>query len=412
MAQCADTAVGRRRFVQHLDNRAQEEGIRAGVIERGEDRRYSHLRHGWYWGSQAFAERMLQLAGNGTETRRNRTYRSAPLFQAHNEKEARRLLEGGLAAAGLSARELDSLPGSDVRKVALASLILERTVARQSWIADKLAMRSAANVSQQALDPRNVQLLMGAAWTYAPLRKFPAALRLYDRALDITPDDPDVMAGKARIYQAEGNLQEAAKSLSEINAQTPSEIPFQIKITQLTLERNYSEAIRLLQARQNQFNFTSEIDKGVNQLLLAWTQRLASDTAGAKVTGEKARATIDLLYGEQPDNFQLAVTISQAYAVMGEKDSALREAQRAITLLPRAKDPASGPALEQNLALIQMAFGQNSSAISTLRQLLQTPYDGELYATPITPALLRLDPLWDPLRSDPAFQKLCEEKQP
>jgi hypothetical protein len=66
-------------------------------------------------GSQAFAERMLQLAGKGIATRRNRTYRSAPLFQAHNEKEARRLLEGGLAAAGLSARELDSLPGSDVQ---------------------------------------------------------------------------------------------------------------------------------------------------------------------------------------------------------------------------------------------------------------------------------------------------------
>ena len=149
MAQCADTAAGRRRFVEHLDNRAREEGIRAGVIEPGEDRRYSHLRHGWYWGSQAFAERMLQLAGQGIAKTKNRTYRSAPLFQAHNEKEARRLLEGGLTNTGLSARELDSLPGSDVRKVALASLILERTVARQSWIADKLAMRSAANVSQQ-----------------------------------------------------------------------------------------------------------------------------------------------------------------------------------------------------------------------------------------------------------------------
>src|SRR5207237_10810643 len=75
--------------------------------------------------------------------------RSAPLFQVHNEKEAWRLLEGGLAAAGLSARELDSLPGSEVRKMALANLLLERTVARQSWIADKLAMCSAANVSQQ-----------------------------------------------------------------------------------------------------------------------------------------------------------------------------------------------------------------------------------------------------------------------
>ena len=133
------------------------------MIEPGEDRRYSHLRHGWYWGSQAFAERMLQLAGKGIETRRNRTYRSAPLFQAHNEKEARRLLDGGLASAGLSARELDSLPGSDVRKVALANLLLERTVARQSWIAQKLAMRSAANVSQQVRRYRRHKPKLAAA---------------------------------------------------------------------------------------------------------------------------------------------------------------------------------------------------------------------------------------------------------
>ena len=63
--------------------------------------------------------------------------------------QAQRLLDGGLAAAGLSPRELASLPGSDVRKVALANLLLKRTIASQSWIADKLAMRSAANVSQQ-----------------------------------------------------------------------------------------------------------------------------------------------------------------------------------------------------------------------------------------------------------------------
>jgi len=124
MAQCADTAAGRRRFVEHLDSRAREDGVRAGVIEPGEDRRHSHLRHGWYWGNQAFAERMLQFARKGIATRKNRTYRSAPLFRAHDEKQAQRLLDGGLAAAGLSTRELDSLPGSDVRKGGLGKFAL------------------------------------------------------------------------------------------------------------------------------------------------------------------------------------------------------------------------------------------------------------------------------------------------
>jgi serine/threonine-protein kinase len=98
---------------------------------------------------------------------------------------------------------------------------------------------------------------------------------------------------------------------------------------------------------------------------------------------------------------------------MGEKDSALEVAERAIVFLPRAKDAVTGPTFEENLAVIQTLVGENSRAISTLTQLLQTPYDSWLYSpAPITPALLRLDPLWDPLRGDPAFQKLCAEKQP
>jgi serine/threonine-protein kinase len=97
---------------------------------------------------------------------------------------------------------------------------------------------------------------------------------------------------------------------------------------------------------------------------------------------------------------------------MGEKDSALTLAERAIVLLPRAKDAMDGPGLEANLALIQTTFGEKNRPISTLTQLLQTPYTYLFGQGPITPALLRLDPLWDPLRGDPAFQKLCEEKKP
>jgi TolB-like protein/Tfp pilus assembly protein PilF len=264
-----------------------------------------------------------------------------------------------------------------------------------------------------ALDPRNVELLNEAAFTFMILRQFPKAVKLYSRALDINPNDPDLMAFKADPYQAQGNLEEAAKVLSEINAQTRSTTAFVIKITHLRLERNLGEAVRLLQARLAQFNFGSEIDKGINQVSLALAQRLGGDISGTKVTAEQARNTLEPLCENEPNNALFAAVLSVANAALGEKDSALKEAERAIMLLPSVKDRVIGPGFEENLALIQTMVGENSRAISTLTRLLQTPYRGWLYGrTPVTPALLRLDPIWDPLRADPAFQKLCEEKQP
>jgi serine/threonine-protein kinase len=262
-----------------------------------------------------------------------------------------------------------------------------------------------------ALDPRNLELLIQAAETYGMVRHFPGALKLYDRALDIMPNDPDILVGKTSMYQARGNLREAARFLSDINWQAVSESTVQFKLTQLRLERNCGEAVRLLRARQAQFHFASDYEKACDYVALAFMQRLAGDTAGAKVTADNARDPLEQRYEHQPDNVNLTANLSLVYVLLGRKDLALKLAERAIMLLPSAKDAADGPGLEENLALIQTIVGENSSAISILTQLLQTPYGGS-YLTPITPALLRLDPIWDPLRADPAFQKLCEEKQP
>jgi TolB-like protein/Tfp pilus assembly protein PilF len=262
------------------------------------------------------------------------------------------------------------------------------------------------------LDPRNMELLTDAAGTYATLRQFPTAVKFYDRALDISPNEPSLLAAKAIICQAEGNLEQAARFLSEITVQTQFQFVFIVKITQLRLERNYAEAVRLLQARQAQFHFASEIEKGINQELLAWYQRFAGDIAGANVTAEQARNTLEPLYKDQQDSPAFTSNLAWLYGVLGNKELALKEAERAVMLLPTAKDRVTGPAFEENLAVIQTMFGEKSRAISTLTHLLQMGYGSWLYQGPITPALLRLDPLWDPLRSDPAFQKLCEEKQP
>jgi TolB-like protein/cytochrome c-type biogenesis protein CcmH/NrfG len=83
------------------------------------------------------------------------------------------------------------------------------------------------------LDPRNADRLLSAAWNYTDLRKFEAAIKLLDRALDIQPNDPVLMAGKATIFQAQGNLEEAAKLLRPVNASAPSFIVFLVRMVQL-----------------------------------------------------------------------------------------------------------------------------------------------------------------------------------
>jgi TolB-like protein/cytochrome c-type biogenesis protein CcmH/NrfG len=298
------------------------------------------------------------------------------------------------------------LPGNSEVLMALGRVTRGQARSTQSnTTADRRWDETIAYFEQAlALDPRDVELLMDAALTYADVRQFPAALKLYDRALDITPNDPDVIAAEAWIYQAQGNLQEAARLLSGIDWQTPSGNAFVTKVAQLEFERNYGEAIRLLQARLTQYDFPFQLENAEHQMRLAFAQHLANDIAGGKVTAQQARDTYEQLHKDQPKELTFTMGLCFAYALMGEKNSALKLAEREI------KYPKAGSTYQDFLAMVQTICGENSQAISTLTQQLQTRYFGNWYGTPITPALLRLDPIWDPLRADPAFQKLCEQK--
>ena len=150
--QCADSAAGRRMFVQRLDRRAVlEEMAKCGVPEMPEevDARCSHLRRGWYWGRESFAEGLQEIAARAIKRVGSRKYRSSRERLAHDEYQAEKLLAEGLKAAGLGSVELARLPGSDARKVALALCLESCTTVSQSWLAERLQMRSASNVSQQ-----------------------------------------------------------------------------------------------------------------------------------------------------------------------------------------------------------------------------------------------------------------------
>ena len=144
-----DTAEGRRLYVEHLDKRAVAEGMKgAGVPATQEemDRRCSNLRRGWYWGNQAFAEKLIAMLGKKVGEETALTHKCTLVNRAHGEKAAESLLEAGLEAAGLSMEELKKLTGGDARKAAIAELLWKKTTVSRGWIAKKLSMKSAANV--------------------------------------------------------------------------------------------------------------------------------------------------------------------------------------------------------------------------------------------------------------------------
>jgi putative transposase len=145
-----DTVAGRRKMIERLEERAiAEEAERCGLdVETGQSLN-STLRRGWYLGSEAFREKLLELAGEGLRRTRNRNYRTSRQAHDHAEFRAEELIRTGMAALGLRDEDLKLARGGDARKVSLAWAIARSTTVSQSWIAQKLGMKSAANVSQQ-----------------------------------------------------------------------------------------------------------------------------------------------------------------------------------------------------------------------------------------------------------------------
>jgi hypothetical protein len=145
-----DTAAGRREMVEHLDQRGRTEGKRSGIPAKveGLDGRVSDLKRGWYWGRQEFAEKMLKMTDALGKTRRSRAYKRTAEVLEHGEMRALEILSAGLKREGLRPAELPDLRASDPRKVRIAQEIWKETTVSQRWIAEKLEMRNAANVSQ------------------------------------------------------------------------------------------------------------------------------------------------------------------------------------------------------------------------------------------------------------------------
>jgi TolB-like protein/Flp pilus assembly protein TadD len=265
----------------------------------------------------------------------------------------------------------------------------------------------------EGLDPRNVSLLTRHAQFYIALRRFPEALHKLDQILEIVPNDIDALVEKAAIAQAEGDLPRAATLLAQVQPAAGDPTAWEQLAYQAILERRPAQIISRLKELLARPDPDAGYLNGELRFWLGWAQEVAGDQTAAHETWREARAELEAFLKEQPENWSLLDDLALIAAGLGEKAAAFTLIERAIALHPIEKDAANSPQSIDILARISARLGEPDRAIAALQKILSIPCNGGLATgMPLTPALLRLDPMFDPLRNDPRFQRLANSSSP
>ncbi len=263
---------------------------------------------------------------------------------------------------------------------------------------------STANFEKAAsLSPKDAWILVNLGDNYRADRNFEAADKIFDRAIEAAPSSLNARGEKGKLaIDLKGDFSEIERQLTQMATwDDPEKLVTLGRAKILMLQRKFAEAFAVLNQVPQEVirDGTAPVPKASLQGMLYLFQ---DDKAKAQAAFRRARPFAEQSLRESPNDAGRHIQLGFILTGLNRKQEAIAEGKRAVELTPESADAFDGPQLTASLAQIYAWVGEKDQAFQLLDHSLQTPNG-------VTVPMLKLDPMWDPLRNDPRFQALIDK---